>query len=113
MATKPSTTYPSWLTQEERKSDRVTVAWRGTISSVKFDAEMCSIRDVTQLGCRIVLAHAVSVGTYVSISIPHIDRLEGWVAWNRESEIGIDFSHPLPIAVLDELIRRNGDGEPH
>lgn len=106
MATKPNTSYPSWLAQEERKADRAAVSWQGTISSIKFDAEACLVQDITHLGCRIMLAHAVSVGTYVSIEIPQIASLEGWVAWNRGCEIGIDFSHPLPAEVLNEIIRR-------
>ena len=109
MATKPSTAYPSWLAQEERKSDRVAVAWQATISSVKFDAETCAILDITQLGCRIALAHGVSVGTYVTIDLPQTVRLEGWVAWNRGGEIGVDFSHPLPAELLAGIIHRNGD----
>ncbi|MEI5688402.1 MULTISPECIES: PilZ domain-containing protein [Sphingomonas] len=107
------TPYPAWLAQEERQADRLPVSWPSTISSLKFDEEPCTICDVTHLGCRVLLDRRVTVGTYVTIAMPQLTKLEGWIAWNRGHEVGVEFSHPLPASILDDIETRLRAGPPH
>lgn len=108
MASKPATSnYPTWLAREERQSDRVAVAWSATLSTPHGD-HACRIADITHLGCRIQADDLPSVGTYVTVVIPQFAGVAGWVAWRKNGEAGLDFGHPLPDAVLDEVLRRNG-----
>jgi hypothetical protein len=107
------TPHPTWLAQDERQADRLAVVWPATIASMKFDPEACSISDITHRGCRILLGHHITVGTYVTIDMPQLTKLEGWIAWNRGHEVGVEFSHPLPKDVLSDIETRVQSGPPH
>jgi hypothetical protein len=101
--------YPSWLAREERKAERVAVAWDATLVPATSGDEMpCHMLDITHLGCRLRMERAPSVGTHVNIVIPAFAGVAGWIAWKADGEAGIDFAHPLPADVLSEVIRRNG-----
>ena len=107
------TPHPTWLAQDERQADRLAVVWPATTASLKFDPEACSISDITHRGCRILLGHHITVGTYVTIDMPQLTKLEGWIAWNRGHEVGVEFSHPLPKDVLSDIETRIQSGPPH
>lgn len=100
--------YPAWLTREERKAGRIAVKWNATLVSATSGEEAgCQMRDITHLGCRIRMANAPSMGTHVTIAIPAFTSVAGWIVWQADGEVGVDFAHPLPDDVLTEVIRRN------
>lgn len=100
--------YPAWLAREERKADRIAIAWDAVLIPATSREEMpCHMVDITHLGCRIRMAGMPSVGTHVDIVIPAFASVPGWIAWKAAGEAGIDFAHPLPSDVLAEVIRRN------
>jgi len=99
--------YPSWLAADERKADRVAVDWFATLASIKFPAEDAQLIDISNLGCRLRIGRIVSVGTFVTVGIPHFTGVPGWIAWAKGGEMGVDFSHAIPKAVIEEIIRRN------
>jgi len=100
-------TYPAWLGKDERQLVRIPVAWNATISADKFDEQLVCISDCTARGCRVETRLAVTVGTFVHLTIPRFATVPGWVAWSSPEAIGIDFSHPLPNRVLECIIERN------
>ena len=102
-----SHTYPSWLAADERKAERIPVNWVATLASIKFPAEDASLIDISNLGCCLRTSRIVSVGTFVTVGIPHFTGVPGWIAWSKGGEMGVDFSHALPKAVVEEIIRRN------
>jgi hypothetical protein len=99
--------YPAWPKKDERQDIRIAVAWNATISADKFDEQPVRITDCTARGCRIATRLAVTVGTFVQVTIPQFAAVPGWVAWSSPEAIGIDFSHPLPNRVLECVIERN------
>lgn len=109
MASVPKTSeYPAWLAQEERKADRVPVAWEATVRSLKSGDAPCRILDFTQLGCRIGSEDPPAMGSHVSVIVPGFAEVVGWIVWRGNEQAGVDFAHPLPDAVLQEVVRRNG-----
>jgi hypothetical protein len=100
--------YPSWLAREERTAHRVAVSWEATICSPTLEDAACRILDITHLGCRLSSEHPPRTGTLVTVAIPEFAGITGWIAWRSNGEVGIDFAHPMPTAVLDEIVRRNG-----
>ena len=97
----------TWPGEDERQMMRIPVAWTATISADKFDAQSVRISDCTSRGCRVETELAVTVGTFVHVTIPRFAAVPGWVAWSSPQAIGIDFSHPLPNRVLEVIIERN------
>lgn len=76
-----------------------------TLSCEKTPLQQVIATDITRLGCRVTLQQNISVGTFVTLAIPAFVELFGWVAWSGPHVAGIDFSHPLPPAVLEHVIR--------
>jgi len=111
-ATEP-TVYPAWLAHGERQAERLTVKWEATVACMKFDPEPCAVLDITHLGCRLQLSRDVTVGTYITVRVPDFANIEGWVAWSKAQQIGVDFSHPLPAAIVSEIMARMKAGLPH
>lgn len=100
--------YPAWLAQEERKAERVAVTWEATVRSLKSGDAACRILDFTHLGCRFRSEEPPSMGSHVSVIVPGFAEVAGWIAWRADGQAGVDFAHPLPDAVLQEVVRRNG-----
>ena len=75
-------TYPAWLGKDERQLVRIPVAWNATISADKFDEQSVCISDCTARGCRVETQLAVTVGTFVHLTIPRFATVPGWVAWS-------------------------------
>lgn len=108
MASKPNTAaFPSWLAAEERKADRIPVDWPASWASAKFAEEDAHVCDITNLGCRLRTARNVGVGTFVTVKMPGVAEAPGWIAWTGPNEVGVDFSHPLPAAVIEDIARRH------
>jgi hypothetical protein len=99
--------YPSWLAREERKSDRLAVAWSASICSSRGE-EGGEVLDITPLGCRVRMNDAPPGGSHVGVVLPEFASVAGWVVWRSSGEVGIDFAHPLADVVFDEILRRNG-----
>lgn len=100
--------YATWLACQERKAERIPVLWDATlISAMSGDTLPCHMLDITHRGCRIRMTRVPSVGTHITIIVPAFTNVAGWIAWKARDEAGIDFAHPLPPAVLSEVIRRN------
>lgn len=100
--------YPAWLAREERQAQRVAVAWEGTLRSLRSPHRPCRILDFTHLGCRVEVEDAPSMGTHVGIVVPAFAEVAGWIAWRSDGQVGIDFAHPLPDVVLQQVLLRNG-----
>ena len=64
--------------------------------------------DISPLGCRLRLGAPLAVGTYITLSSGDgaalEGSLEGWVAWSRGTECGIDFAQPVPTPTVDRIL---------
>ena len=84
------------------------MTWEATVRSLKSGDTACRILDFTHLGCRFRSEEAPSMGSHVSVIVPGFAEVAGWIAWRPDGQAGVDFAHPLPDAVLQEVVRRNG-----
>jgi hypothetical protein len=90
---------------DERKVHRLPVRLPATLKCDKTPDWQVEVADFTQLGCRVAVPQRVSVGTFVTLTIPMFVDLVGWVAWTTDDALGIDFSHPLPSDVLAHVVQ--------
>lgn len=93
---------------EERRAVRIPVDWDAAVASPAGDESRCCVLDISNRGCRIRTETTSSVGTCVNVLLPQFASVTGWVAWRADCEAGIDFAHPMPLAVFEEILRRNG-----
>lgn len=102
----PAITGP-WPSLDERKLPRSPVQLRATLRCDKTPEWSVEVTDMTELGCRVAVPERLSVGTFVTLSIPTFVDVVGWVVWTTDAALGIDFSHPLPRGVLEHVVGRS------
>ena len=112
-STAKTAQYPTWLACEERQAHRVAVAWEGVLCSIGSAGRPCRILDFTHLGCRVQVEEAPSMGSRVGIVIPAFAEVVGWIAWRADGQAGIDFAHPLPDDLLQDILVRNSTQGEH
>ncbi len=95
--------FPAWLAQEERVTERAPVDITATISSIKHGAASARLVDLSYLGFRARLDQPLTVGSIVSITIAGFAPIDGWIAWQRDGEHGIDFAHAMPHPVAHAI----------
>lgn len=102
--------YPQWLAREERKAERHGLALSGTATGARTIQQPVEMVDLSPLGCRLRVVEPMRVGSYISLASGTAPlgeaRLEGWVAWSRPSECGIDFARPVPGALVEQIAAR-------
>ena len=76
---------------EERKVGRLPLGLSAQMSSDHLDPCRVVIRDLSNLGCRVLTSQKPVVGTLVTIALKHFTEINGWVAWAKSGDIGIDF----------------------
>lgn len=99
-----ATPYPQWLAREERKADRRLLTVGGTAGGTRTAPQPVEIVDVSPLGCRLRVTIPVPVGSYITLASAAAASLEGWVAWSRDRECGIDFAQPVPDPLIDRIV---------
>ena len=62
------------------------------------------VTDISATGCKIAGSVHVAVGRYLGIQIPGFSPYAGWVAWQTRDGFGLDFSNPLPNAVVAHIV---------
>jgi len=97
MATAPSSTYPSWLAREERLAGREP---SGVVARIGEQA--AAVADASPLGCRVRTEARVNVGAFLTLTVGDV-AIDGWAAWRRGDEFGLDFAKPLDAATLAAL----------
>ena len=98
-----STLLPPWLDRDERKALRRAVQWPAIVRTDAIGEFAGFITDISSSGCRINLMPSASLGRYLLIDIEGVQRIEGWVAWQRENAHGIDFFQPILPNVIVQL----------
>jgi hypothetical protein len=101
MASAPS--FPHWLAREERKADRHGLRLTGTATGARTHQQPVEMIDLSPLGCRLRVAEPMTVGSYITLASAGAPRVEGWVAWSRATECGIDFAHPMPDLIAEHI----------
>lgn len=104
MASAP-TSYPAWLAGEERHAARRLLSLPARLAGERVRGDAIGrTMDITALGCRLAVAEPPPVGSYVAIDVAGCSGIAGWVAWSRNGQLGVDFAHPLPDAVVEHLL---------
>ncbi|HEX8485380.1 PilZ domain-containing protein [Sphingomonas sp.] len=109
MATPPN--FPQWLAREERKADRNGLQLSGIAISSKAIRQPVEVIDLSPLGCRLRVLEPMQVGSYITLEsgrpsgVP-TPPMEGWVAWSRPFECGIDFAQPMPAPIVAQIAAR-------
>lgn len=68
-----------------------------------------TIRDVSIGGCRVELAHQVSVGDTIWVGLPGIESIQATVRWADGWIAGVEFDRPLHPSVLEMVEQRIRD----
>ena len=106
MAPYPApSTLPSWLVSDERQANRLPLSLPAQMSSNRFDMTAVHLTDLTYQGCRLSTEQGVSVGSFVTIHVSGFTEINGWIAWVKNGEVGLDFANPLPHAVTEHVLR--------
>ena len=63
------------------------------------------LTDLTYRRCCLSTKQGVSVGSFVTIHVPGYTEINGWIAWVKNGEVGLDFADPLPHAVTEYVLR--------
>lgn len=90
---------------DERKAMRSAVSVAVDLHRQHYPPEAAVMSDVSASGCRLRTEARISVGSFVTVTIPGLTDIGGWIAWHRGDEIGIDFTHEVPSPVADGIIR--------
>ncbi|WP_374942656.1 PilZ domain-containing protein [Sphingomonas sp.] len=98
--------YPQWLAREERKAERHELALSGTATDSRTVQQPVEMVDLSPLGCRLRVVEPMRVGSYITLASGSAPRLEGWVAWSRPFECGVDFAQPVPGIVVEQIAAR-------
>ncbi|MFC3173889.1 PilZ domain-containing protein [Novosphingobium bradum] len=92
---------------EERRARRLALAMPARCRMLSGFTEDVVVRDVSPGGCRIA-SHALRLraGERVLLRPAGLESLPGVVRWCEANEAGIEFDHPLHVAVAEHLHRR-------
>jgi hypothetical protein len=93
-----------WSVLDERKAERFPVRVAAEIRGERLAPGAVKLVDVSVLGCRVEADQNVTVGSLVTLVFQGFAGFNGWIAWRRESNYGIDFAHPLPSAVVHRIV---------
>jgi hypothetical protein len=100
----PPQSLPGWLPSDERKALRIQAQLTAELKGERLDPSSVTLTDVSELGCQIASAQKISVGSFVTLTVPNFTSFTGWVAWKGEGAYGIDFAHPLLPAVVERIV---------
>ncbi len=106
MLTPSPATPPAWLAREERHAARHAIRFETRLSVGTDEAIAVTIADLTQLGCRVIGRGGLTMGKYVTLDLAPVGPVQGWIAWTRGDECGVDFGAPLTARGFVTLARR-------
>jgi hypothetical protein len=89
-----------------RLRSRRIVNFAASVRDSGSRAAKIRVSDLTQDGCRVVLADAPEVGTEVWLKVTGLNPLRANVAWARDGEAGCEFSIPLDAETLEALANK-------
>lgn len=64
--------------------------------------------DLSTHGCLLATPGRPQLGGFVTLALPRSLTAEGWIAWSKDGHAGLDFAHPLPLAVVEQIIAEYG-----
>ena len=100
----PTASLPDWLPSDERKAFRILAQLSAELKGERLDPTPVALTDISELGCQIASLQKISVGSFVTLTVPNTTSFTGWVAWKGEGAYGIDFAHPLLPAVVAPVV---------
>ena len=101
------------LAIEEREHLRLPLYLPAFILSPGDIRDPVIVTDISASGCKVAACVRVTMGRYLGIQIPGFARYSGWVAWQTREGFGLDFTNPLPEAVVAHIVRLGLMDGPH
>lgn len=100
---------PHWLSLDERKSERWPMDMAALLQTRIHPATIgVRVADISTLGCLLTMPGGMALGRCVTLTLPRSVVVEGWIAWSKTDHAGLDFARPLPVAVVEQMIREHG-----
>ncbi len=100
---------PAWLECDERKSERWPMNFATTFTRFgAVDPVAAQLVDLSTHGCLLSTPGRTQLGGFVTLALPRSLTVEGWIAWSKDGHAGLDFAHPLPLAVVKQMILEHG-----
>ena len=94
---------PAWLGCDERAAPRRALRVQVVVRTDVAGDAAGVITDLSSGGCRVDLVPGAMRGRYLTLEIDGLPSIDGWVAWQRGSDHGVDFARPLPTEWVDQV----------
>lgn len=100
---------PAWLTVEERTAERWPMNFATSFTRHGgAEATDAHVMDLSTYGCLLATPGRTQLGGFVTLTLSQSLTVEGWIAWSKGDHAGLDFAHPLPGAVVEQMIVEYG-----
>ena len=89
--------------EDQRNSERLPLDRDVVITNLVLDDREASLLDISETGCRLQLPRRVEVGEHVIIEFGRSISAQGWIAWTRDGQFGINFAAPMSPLEVSQL----------
>jgi hypothetical protein len=96
---------PAWLDLDERRSERRQMDIAAFLQTQVHPAQVgVRVVDISTHGCLLAIPGGLPLGRYVTLTLPGLVSIEGWIAWSKNDQAGLDYARSLPPAVVERII---------
>lgn len=100
---------PAWLAEDQRTAERWPMNAAGFLQTQVQPAQIgVRVADISTHGCLLAVPGGLPLGRHVTLTLPRSIAVEGWIAWSKGDYAGLDFSAPLPRAIVEQMITEHG-----
>jgi hypothetical protein len=90
-----------------RKGERRTLTSNALVRRARGAGFRVTLFDLSCDGCKIEFVERASAGERVWVKLDGIEAIEGTVRWIDGPIGGVEFNHPLHIAIFEHLVARS------
>ncbi|WP_445191237.1 PilZ domain-containing protein [Sphingomonas sp. Tas61C01] len=96
---------PAWLDLDERRADRRRMNIAAFLETQVHPTQIgVRVIDLSTDGCLLAVPGGLPLGRYVTLMLPGAVNVEGWIAWSKGDQAGLDYARSLPTAVVEQII---------
>lgn len=92
--------------EDPRRDARVGLSAEITLRRAGQNRYRVKILDASPHGCKAEFVERPVLGEHVWVKFENLEALEAMVCWVRGLEVGLEFEHPIHIAVFERLVSK-------
>lgn len=89
---------------DDRQDSRQLLNLTGLLTSPLFEKYGVVVTELSRQGCRIHVGADLAVGTFVTLAMPGLGSVKGWIVWQKREEVGIAFTDEFSERVVDHTV---------